>query len=82
MAESSIPDVSSVASPLAEIWNDKSMKEGELIGSDGQGIVKRVELPGEEAPQRVAVKEPQQPPKTVDMEVVESALLDSGADRG
>lgn len=72
MAESSIPDVSSVASPPRRDLNYRLVKEGQLIGSGGQAIVKRVELPGEEAPQRVAVKEPQQPAKTVDMEEVES----------
>ena len=72
MTESSISDVSSVASPPRRDLNYRLVKEGELIGSGGQAIVKRVELPGEEAPQRVAVKEPQQPAKTVDMEVAES----------
>jgi hypothetical protein len=71
-SDSMIPDISSVSSPSRRNLTYGQVKEGKLIGSGGQSVVRRVILSDEKTPQKVAVKEPQQPAKTVGTEEIES----------
>jgi cell division protein FtsZ len=73
MTDSRVPDLSVVGSPppRPDVEYDM-MKDGEVIGSGGQDIVRRTSLPGPEPPDIVAVKEPLAPSQTLDRSTIES----------
>lgn len=73
MADSRIPDFSTVKSPPPQPDLEYEMVSGgEVIGSGGQAIIKRVSLPDRDSPEVVAVKEPQVPAQTLNKSTVES----------
>lgn len=64
MTDEQVPDLSTVESPPRRTDIEYGMvKNGELIGSGGQAVVRRTSLPGRDPPDTVAVKEPQAPRK-------------------
>jgi len=73
MTDDRIPDFEPIASPPPRSDIDYDMvKNGDLIGSGGQAIVKRTTLLGPNPPNTVAVKEPQVPSETLDTATIES----------
>jgi RPA family protein len=50
------------------------VKDGKVIGSGGQAVVRRTSLPGLDPPDTVAVKEPQAPSETVSKDIAKSFL--------
>ncbi|MDB2245253.1 serine/threonine-protein kinase [Halorubrum ezzemoulense] len=73
MTDEQVPDLSTVESPPRRADIEYGMvKNGELIGSGGQAVVRRTSLPGRDPPDTVAVKEPQAPSQTIPEETAES----------
>lgn len=73
MTDSRVPDLSNVKSPSSRPNLDyKMVKDGNIIGSGGQAIVRRVSLDGPESPDTVAIKEPQAPSETLGRETLQS----------
>jgi serine/threonine protein kinase len=73
MTNRRVPDFDTVTSPprRSDI-SYETVKDGEVIGSGGQAIVKRVSLSGPDSPDTVGVKQPRAPSETLDTAVIES----------
>jgi 2Fe-2S type ferredoxin len=73
MTDSQVPNLSTVESPSPRPDIEYDMvKDGEVIGSGGQAIVRRASLPDPEPPDTVAVKEPHAPSETLESDTIES----------
>jgi outer membrane protein assembly factor BamB len=73
MIDHRIPDLAAVRSPPRRELDYEVIREGEVIGSGGQAIIRRCEL-GDDTPSVVAVKEPLHPTKTIDSSQTETFL--------
>jgi outer membrane protein assembly factor BamB len=74
MADSPMPDLSTVASPPRQPIEYTELTDArEPIGAGGQAVVYEATLPGGSPPDRVALKEPSNP-GTLDYETVETFL--------